>query len=315
MGLRLPWEKTEEQLLCFASVDVLSLPQSGSRPVLGRDNRVQTTHNTGLETVALPPESKGDGGGYSFLNKLGLDKTKKEFINGIQALADKDLKKAAGFFRHVVSRDDALADAQFALALCGQNPQEQLQAIDRAWLQQTKFTQMFKKTGVQLCATFIACDGKQMRIMNDHPGLEIITAEIYQNHGKLEAAQRVLEISQHADLDIFRFSRGECLYRLHRYEEAIDLLRRLNDNPGLAAPACYLMGLSLEALGYISTAVQVYRNCLKTETYSTRLEMAMRIRLVVLLEQEEKQWMAQRERDRLAALQSAADNEKGTGLK
>lgn len=303
MGLRMSWEVPEGLTLNFVSVDVLSTPRAGAWPDFGRKKQLRNSLDTGLETIEGPLESHIEGNSNRLLKKLGLDKSKKDFLIGVQALYGKSPEQAAEAFRRVILRDDTVSDALFALVLCAQNSQEQLEAADRAVLQQKQFTHLFKKLGVELCATFIACDGRQMRIMSDQPGLEIVTAEIYQNHGKLESAQRLLELSQYADLDIFRYSRGELLYQLHRYEEAIDTMRRLNDNPALAAPAFYFMGLSLEALGYHSTAIQVYRNCLKLESFSKRLECAMRIRLAELLEREEKKWMAKQERERLAVLE------------
>jgi tetratricopeptide (TPR) repeat protein len=140
--------------------------------------------------------------------------------------------------------------------------------------------------------------------MSDEPGLELLAAEVFQNHGKLEDACRLLEGSQHAGLELFRFSRGELLVRLRRHEEAIDALKRLTSNPVLAAPAYYLMGLALQELGYHTTAVQIYRNCLKSEAMSIRLEAAIRREMVALLEREEKMWLASREREKLSVLEN-----------
>jgi tetratricopeptide (TPR) repeat protein len=240
----------------------------------------------------------------SIFSKLVLDRTKKDYLLGIGSLLETNREAAAVRFRLIMERDDLQPDALFALALCTNDPQEQLESIDRTLRLRSRFTRLSKEAGIALCATFDACDGRRLRLMNDEPGLEILASEVFQSHGKLDDAWRLLNGSQHADVDLFRFSRGEVLLRLRRYEEAIDVLKRLNANPTLAAPAYYLMGLALEQLGYHTTAIQIYRGCLRGETMSRRLEAAIRNQMITLLEREDKQWLAKRERARLAAIQA-----------
>lgn len=304
MGLRLFWERTEEAVFRFDKVQVFTLPRARHWYLPRKETQAALPINTGFETTEGEGTANNRGvysatlfGGRTF------DKTKKAFLAGARLLSKDAPQEAAEMFRHIISRDDSQSDAYFALVLCSEDAQEQLEAVDRALLLRKQYTRLSKEAGVAFWALFFGCDGRQIRVMNDTPGLELLAAEIFQNHGKLEDACRVLERSQHADLDMFRFSRGDLLVRLRRYEEAIDVLRRLNANPHLAGPSFYLMGLSLEKLGYHTTAVQVYRGCLKSETVSLRLEAAIRLQMIGLLEREEKQWLAQRERERLSSLE------------
>jgi tetratricopeptide (TPR) repeat protein len=295
----------------LTSLQVLPLPRSRFWPVPGKQKQAGLPLDTGFEFLG----GTGENGNYEtvfngFFGRRYLDKIKKDFYVGARCLQEEDPYGAAVAFRQITERDESQADAFFALAMCSRDAQEQLEAVDRALVMRKNFTKLSRETGIGFCATFLACDHKRVRVMNDFPGLEILASEIYQKHGKLDDAWRLLESSQHADLELFRFSRGDLLIRLQRYEEAIDALKRLNANPQLAGPAYYLMGLALEKLGYCTTAVQVYRGCLKSEVISLRLEAAIRKQMVSLLEREEKQWLAKRERERLAALEVKLKAEK-----
>ena len=170
------------------------------------------------------------------MQKISLDRAKKDFLGGIQCLLTGSCDDALQMFHQASARDDEMADAHFAVALYTGEAQVQLEMVDRALVQKKNFTHLFKEVGIMLYGSLSACDGKSVRIMSDFPGLELFTAEVYQNHGKLEDARRLLARSQHAELDIFRFSCGDLHYRLQRYEEAIDTVKKLKDSP-LAGPA------------------------------------------------------------------------------
>lgn len=302
MGLRMAWETENSQILKFAALEIVTQPRTRFWTAGKQSKRTAAPLDTGLEARAGSPDlGRGDTAGI--FGKNFLDRARKDFLCGLRGIAENAPENAAGYFRQAAEREDKLADAWFSLAICTQNAQEQLMAADRALVQKAHFTKLFKEAGVNLSGILYACDGKRLRVMSDLPGLEIMTAEIYQSHQKYEDALRLLERSQFCELEIFRFSRGELLFRLQRYEAAIDLLKRLSNNPLLAGPAQYLLGLSLERLGYYSTAVQVYRGCLRREAISKQLEASMRRRMIVLLERDEKHYLAQRERERLAALE------------
>lgn len=299
MGLRLPWEITASKTLHFDFLGAVPVARQRSWHVKGIKYEGL---DTGLDVEDLQTQDmKRTMAHLNMMQKVSLDRAKKDFLSGIQCLLTGSCDEALQLFHQASTRDDEMADAHFALALYTGDAQRQLEAVDRALVQKKNFTRFFKDAGIMLYGSLSACDGKSIRIMSDFPGLELFAAEVYQNHGKLEDARRLLELSQHAQLDIFRFSCGDLLYRLQRYEEAIDIVKKLKDSP-LAGPAYYLMGLSLEQLGYISTAVQVYRSTLKTVPVSTLLEVALRTQLYHLLLQEGKAWLAQREKETLAAL-------------
>lgn len=299
MGLRLPWEITASKTLRFDYLGAVPVTRQ-------RSWRVKGTKHEGLD-IGLDVENlqtqdiKRTMAHLNVMQKISLDRAKKDFLSGIQCLLTSSCDEALLLFNQASARDDEMADAHFALALYTGEAQEQLAAVERVLVQKKNFTRLFKEAGIMLYGSLRACDGKSIRMMSDFPGLELLAAEVYQNHGKLEAAKRLLEQSQYAELDIFRFSCGDLLYRLQQYEEAIDTVKKLKDSP-LAGPASYLMGLSLEQLGYFSTAVQVYRSTLKTVPVSLLLEVALRTQLYHLLLQEGKAWLAQREKETLAAL-------------
>ena len=305
MGLRLFWEVDDVPLLRFGSVRALSRHHS-LHLAQNRQNIQNNGHNV---FEAKPMEATAGLPAMSFVQRLRFDRSKQEFFNGIHIMLTGSQTAAAEIFRTVVTRDDTMADAYFALALLTDNAQEQLQSLDRALVQRKYFTRMFKEADLAMCATITGCDQKELSLMSDFPGLELMAAEVFQNHGKLEYARRLLDQSEHAELDIFCFSRGEVLFRLQRYEETIQVLRKLIANVHLAGPAFYLMGLALEKLGYITTAVQVYRGCLKSERISLRLEAALRRQLAQLLKKEGKEWLAQREYERLVALETVIAEE------
>ena len=303
MSLRLFWEASEGELFEFREVQVLPLPRNRFKHISGRIIPAEMPLETGFVNYSEEKILKKETLLRELFARRVLEKTKRRFLAGSRLLLEERMEWAAGVFRKITVRDGTQADAFFALALCCHDPQEQLQAVERTLLLKREYTRLSKETGVSFCAIFPGCDGKKIRVLNDFQGLELLAAEIFQNHGRLEDAWYLLEHSQHADLDIFRFSRGELLLRLQRYEEAIDVLKRLKANPLLVSPAFYLMGLALEKLGYYSTAIQVYRGCLRSESISKRLEAAIRLQLAVLLEREEKMLLAQKERELLTALE------------
>lgn len=303
MGLRLFWEISEEKIFKFAKILVLPLPRNRLKQITGKIIPAQLPLETGFESCAEENSQPKETLLRDLFARRVLDKSKRRFLAGSRLLLDERTEWAAELFRKITVRDETQADAFFALALCCHDQQEQLQAIEQTILLRREYTRLSKEAGVAFCAVFSGCDGRQIRLVNDFQGLELLAAEIFQNHGKLEDASRLLEHSQYADLDIFRFSRGELLLKQQRYEEAIDVLKRLKTNQHLISPSYYLMGLALEKLGYHSTAIQVYRSCLRDEKISKRLEVALRLQLVALLEREEKMRLALRERELLAALE------------
>ncbi|MBS4008782.1 MAG: hypothetical protein KGZ45_10240 [Clostridium sp.] len=303
MGLRLFWEVSEDKLFKFTKVLVLPLPRLRFKYSAGKIIPTELTLTTGFENCIEDKNLQKAALLRDLFARRILDKSKRRFLAGSRLLLDERTEWAAEIFRKITIRDETQADAFFALALCCLDPQEQLQAIERTLLLRREYTRLSKEAGVAFCAVFSGCDGRQIRVVNDLQGLEILAAEIFQIHGKLEDAWRLLEHSQHADSDIFRFSRGELLLRLKRYEEAIDVLKRLKPNEHLVSQSSYLMGFALEKLGYHSTAVQVYRGCLRDEKISKRLELEVRRQLVALLEREKKMHLAQRESELLAALE------------
>lgn len=302
MGLRMPWEITEGSVFSFLSVRGIVSPGTRFLPISGKRLRQVIMTDAGPSLNAVEQGDAAQPEPFQPPARLVMDKAKKDFLEALKLLTSQEFAGAAERLRKAVAKDDSLADAYFALSLCTENGQEQLQAVDRAQLQRGNFTRHFREFGISLSALFKACDAKQVRIMSDLPGLELLTAEVFQNHGKWEDAQRILENSEHADIDLFCFSRGELLLRLQRYDEAIDILKKLNRNRLLAGPSYYMLGLSLEKLGYASTAVQVYRNCLEGEVMSRQLEVAVRRQLYFLLVAEGREYRAQRELERLAAL-------------
>ncbi|MBS3900077.1 MAG: hypothetical protein KGZ54_03215 [Dethiobacter sp.] len=303
MGLRLFWEVSEGKLFKFTKVLVLPLPRNRFKHIAGKIMPAEAPLGIGFEGCSEENSQQKEILLRDLFARRVLDKSKRRFLAGSRLLLDERTEWAAELFRKITIRDETQADAFFALALCCLDPQEQLQAIERTLLLRREYTRLSKDAGVAFCAVFSGCDGRDIRVVNDFLGLELLAAEIFQNHGKLEDAGRLLEYSQHADSDFFRFSRGELLLKQQRYEEAIDVLRRLKTNPHFVSPAFYLMGLSLEKLGYHSTAVQVYRGCLRNEKISKRLEIAIRLQLVALLERENKMKLAQQERELLVALE------------
>lgn len=307
MALRLPWEINEGQTLAFAAVKALLSPRPRLRTGLGKNvSRHMLGVPTGFdepegaqEELLLPKKSR------KLMHRTGLhfDRAKNDFLQGAQALLSGRREEATLFFRRAARKDDLLADAHYALALCTADATEQLLAADRAFLHRHRLTGLSKEYGLQFCALLLACDGKRLRLMSDLPGLELLTAEVYQAHDKREDAIRVLEASSYAELDIFRFSGGETLFRLQRYEQAIDQLKRVLHNRLLAGPASYLLGFSLEKLGYDSAAMQVFRDALSRETISHRLEVELRFRLYLLMQKEGFHGQAVRELERLVALE------------
>jgi tetratricopeptide (TPR) repeat protein len=302
MGLRLFWESERGRLISFVTVRAFILPRRQLLQMPGRGSHRELPLDTGLMGTGTDTPGEGIEPPH-FQGKLLLDKTKKDFYTAVSLLRDNEKDQAAAILRQVLERDEH-PDVLFALAICTGDPQEQLESIDRALRLRSRFTSLCKEVGIALCATIDVCDGRLLRLMNDEPGLELLASEVFQSHGKVEDAWRLLEGSQHADVDLFRFSRGDILIRLRRYDEAIDELRKLLTIEYLAGPATYLMGLALDALGYHSAAVQLYRVCLKNEVVSCRLEAAIRRQMIGLLEKEEKMWLAGRERERLAALEA-----------
>ena len=303
MSLRLFWEVSEGKIFTFTKVQILALPRNRFKHISGRVIPAELPLETGFVNSAEENNQRKETLLRELFARRVLEKTKRRFLAGSRLLLEERTEWAAGVFRKITVRDGTQADAFFALALSCNDPEEQLQAIERTLLLKREYTRLSKETGVSICAFFSGCDGRKIRVINDFQGLELLAAEIFQNHGKLEDAWYLLEHSQHADLDIFRFSRGELLLKLQRYEEAIDVLKRLKANPLLVSQAFYLMGLALEKLGYHSTAIQVYRGCLRDEKISKRLEAAIRLQLVILLEREGKMLLAQRERELLTALE------------
>lgn len=300
MGLRLAWEIPEGRFIKFVSVTAVR--ERKSRRVFPTDRRNSLLGGTGLaEAGGQENESECANERLIRLN-IFQNRAKKDFIRGVTALLCGKTDEAACFFREATNRDDTLADAYFAFSLTSDSPEEQLSAVDRALIHRHGFTRLWKEIHVSVCAMLTACDGKMIRLMNDFPGLELLAAEIYQSHGKIEDSCRLLENSQHAELDIFRFSCGEAQFRQQHYDQAIELLKKLGSNRLLSGPSCYLLGLSLEKLGYHSTAIQVYRNTLYREYMSKDLEIALRLQLYRLLENGGHRYRAEKEFNRLIAL-------------
>ena len=292
MGLRLAWEIAEGNLVRFVSVTAMKEAKRGRSFPAG----------TGLAEAGGPGWECEELATRLIRPRLYYNRPKKDFFRGVTALLCGKKEEATVYFREASNRDDTCADAYHALTLTTDNPEEQLIAVDRALIHRERFTRLGKETGVSICAMLSACDGKQIRLMSDYPGLELLAAEIYQSHGKVDHARRLLENSQHAELDIFRFSCGEALFRQQHYDQAIDLLKQLGGNRSLSGPSCYLLGLSLEKLGYHSTAIQVYRNTLYREYVSKNLEIALRLQLYRLLEAGGHRYRAAKEFERLTAL-------------
>jgi Flp pilus assembly protein TadD len=300
VGLRLAWEITEGRFIQFVSVTAVR--ETKSRRGYPADRRSSLLVGTGLAESSEPGRESEGSEVRVIRPKIYHNRTKKDFFRGVTALLRGNKEEAAGYFREAANRDDTSADAHFALSLTCDKPEEQLTAVDRALIHRRWITHLWKETGVSACAILTACDGKQIRLMSDYPGLELLAAEIYQSHGKTDDSCRLLENSQHAELDIFRFSRGEAHFRQQHYEQAIELLKKLGSNRLLSGPSCYLLGLSLEKLGYHSTAIQVYRNTLYREYMSKDLEIALRLQLFRLLEAGGHRYRAEKEFDRLTAL-------------
>lgn len=303
MGLRLFWEVSEGELFKFTKVLVLPLRRNRFKHIAGKIIPAEMQLGTGFASGYDENSQQKETLLRDLFARRVLDKSKRRFLAASRLLLEERTEWAAELFRKITVRDETQADAFFALALCCLDPQEQLQAMEQTLLLRKEYTRLSKEAGVAFCAVYSGCDGRQIRVMNDFQGLELLAAETFQNHGKLEEAWRLLEHSQYADSDIFRFSRGELLLKQQHYEEAIDVLKRLKTDPHLVNQAFYLMGLALEKLGYHSTAIQVYRGCLRTEKISRRLELAIRLQLVALLEREEKMRLAERERELLTALE------------
>jgi tetratricopeptide (TPR) repeat protein len=300
VGLRLAWEIPEGRLIRFISVTAVR--ETKSRRRYSAERRNSLLIGTGFAETGGPGRESGGADERLIRPKIFHNRAMKDFYRGITALLCGNKEEAAFFFREAAHRDDTLADAYFALSLISDNPEEQLTAVDRALIHRKGFTRLWKETGVSVCAMLTACDGKQIRLMSDFPGLELLAAEIYQSHGKTDDSCRLLENSQHAELDIFRFSCGEAHFRQQQYDQAIDLLKKSGSNRLLSGPSCYLLGLSLEKMGYHSTAIQVYRNTLYREYMSKDLEVALRLQLYRLLEAGGHRYRAEKEFDRLTAL-------------
>lgn len=299
MGLRLAWE-IKDRYIQFVSVTAIR--ETKSRRGYSGDRRSSLFIGTGLTETGEHGRESAGADERVIRSNFFHNRSKKDFFRGATALLCGKKEEAASFFREAANRDDTLADAYFALSLTSDNPEEQLTAVDRALIHRRWFTRLWKETGVSVCAMLTACDGKQIRLMSDFPGLELLAAEIYQSHGKTDDSCRLLENSQHAELDIFRFSCGETHFRQQHYEQAIEILKRLGSNRLLSGPSCYLLGLSLEKLGYHSTAIQVYRNTLYREYMSKDLEIALRLQLYRLLEDGGHHYRAEKEFERLTAL-------------
>ncbi|MDW7652217.1 MAG: hypothetical protein SCM57_12890, partial [Bacillota bacterium] len=182
MGLRLHWEISDLPLLCFTSVRTLSRhlpwhPVESSNPDF---------------FAAKPQEARFGPPALHFVRKICLDRPSRDFFRGVHQLISGCRAEAAQMFRNAAAGNDTLADAYFALALCTDDAQEQLESVDRALIQKKNFTRLFKEADINLCGTIIGCDQKELHLMSDFPGLELLAAEVFQNHGKLEYASRLL---------------------------------------------------------------------------------------------------------------------------
>lgn len=239
MGLRLFWELNKGKCFTFTKLQVLSLPISRFKHIPGITTPVQPPLSTGFESSAAANSQREELLFRRQFTRRVLDKNKRAFLAGASLLLDEKTEWAAEIFRKITRRDETQADAFFALILCSNNADEQLKAAEQTLLLRRTYTCLSKEAGVAFSAIFLGCDGRQIRVVNDSPGLELLAAEIFQNHGKLEDASRLLERSQYAELDIFRFSRGNLLLKLQCHEEAIDVLKRLKTDPLLAATALF----------------------------------------------------------------------------
>jgi len=305
VGLRLPWELPDGKVLTFTNITAFScirlrrtaLPGTGLPLWRSGDTWVSEQQDETATELLQGPISA-----LSLKTRTILNRARRDFISGLESLINGNKEVAADFFRTAAARDDSLADAYYLLAICTDNPDEQLTAADRALIQRKNFNRILRELGFLVSASIPACDGKNVRLMNDEPGLEMLASEVYQSHNKPENALKLLENSQHAELDIFRFSCGQLQYTLQQYEKCIDRLKNVRKNRLLAGPASYYLGLSLEKLGYNSTAIQVYRDCLETEQISKKLETAIRLQHYQLLRREGREYRAERELARLLAL-------------
>ncbi|MCW2278941.1 tetratricopeptide repeat protein [Heliophilum fasciatum] len=139
----------------------------------------------------------------------------------------------------------------------------QLRAIKMALHHWAEYGKCFSKYNVILGTELAITEKIKVRIMNDRLGLELLAAEVYQEHGQPEAAIDLLEKSAFHSERVVRLSLGELYFQGKEYEKCIKELQRIENNDNAGTVALLYQGIAFRELGHLGPAIEVFRMALR----------------------------------------------------
>ena len=251
------------------------------------------------EKKAPSPQDKINLG---FIQSLLTPRAEKLFVEGINHVISNDREEGALKLRESIRENKSLADSYFALALVTSDEKERLECIKKLIQYRKEFNKLFSKHKAVFGALLSLTDHISLYIYNDDLGIELLSAEVLEEHGLIKEAIDLLKNSSHEKDPALRLSLGELYFRSGQYQECIESLQGIENNDMIGTNAIYYKGLAFRKMGMYTAAIETLRKARRRrKNRDPEIIKEIRYALAETLLDSDKKREAQKEFERIMA--------------
>ncbi|RQD77057.1 MAG: DUF4236 domain-containing protein [Candidatus Syntrophonatronum acetioxidans] len=194
-----------------------------------------------------------------FIQSLLTPRAEKLFVQGINHVVSNKREEGINTLRESIRENNSLADSYFALALVTIDEKERLECIKKLIHYRKEFNKHFSKYKAVFGALLSVTDHVSLYIYNDDLGLELLSAEVLEEHGFIKEAIELLNNSIYKNEPALRLSLGELYFRNGQYQECIETLQGIENNDMIGTNAIYYKGLAFKEMEMLTAAVETLR--------------------------------------------------------
>lgn len=222
------------------------------------------SHSRGIDKRSKTKDSKKRTShqqeiNLGFFKSLFTPREEKLFVEGINQIVNNNREEGAKKLRECVRKNNSLADPYFVLSLATEDERERLESIKNLLRNRQEFNKLFSKYRAVFGALLSVTDYVSLYIFNDELGLELLAAEILEEHRLIDEAIELLSNSVNKNEPALRLSLGELYFRKGLYQECIESLQGIENNDMIGTNAIYYKGQAFKRMGMYTAAVETLR--------------------------------------------------------